>query len=178
MNALPERQVLVEMVSQAQRAGARLASACSEAGLSVRTYERWVQAGELRADGRPDAQRREPAHKLTQAERERVVAVCHEPRFADLPPAQIVPRLADEGVYVASESSFYRVLRAQGEQHHRGRAAKPVASEPARHVASGPNSVWVWDITFRTPSQRGSPEWGPSCLSMSGMHDSTKSMLQ
>ena len=153
MSALPERRVLVEMVSQAQRGGARLAAACSEAGLSVRSYERWVQAGELRADGRPGAQRREPAHKLTQAEREQMLAVCHEPRFADLPPSQIVPRLADEGVYVASESSFYRVLRAQGEQQHRGRAAKPVASEPPRHAASGPNSVWVWDITFLPCSQ-------------------------
>ena len=153
MSALPERRVLVEMVSEAQRAGARLAAACSEAGLSVRTYERWVQAGALRADGRPDAQRREPAHKLTQAEREQVLALCHEPRFADLPPSQIVPRLADEGIYVASESSFYRLLRAQDEQHHRGRAAKPVASEPPRHVATGPNSVWVWDITFLARSQ-------------------------
>jgi len=148
MNALPERQVLVQMVSQAQRAGARLACACSEAGLSVRTYQRWVQGGAVRADGRPDAQRGEPAHKLTQAEREQVLAVCHEPRFADLPPSQIVPRLADEGIYLASESSFYRVLRAQGEQQQRGRAAKAVSNQPPRHVATEPNSVWVWDITF------------------------------
>ena len=153
MSALPERRVLVEMVCEAQRAGARLSAACSEAGVSVRTYERWVQSGAVRADGRCDAQRPAPAHKLTDAEREQVLAVCHEPRFADLPPSQIVPRLADEGVYVASESSFYRVLRAQDEQQHRGRAARPVASEPPRHVASGPNSVWVWDITFLPCSQ-------------------------
>src|SRR5438034_3936721 len=97
--------------------------------------------------------RPEPAHKLTEAERERMVALCHEPRFADLPPSQIVPRLADEGTYLASESSFYRVLRASNEQHHRGRAAKPVASEPPRHLATGPNSVWCWDITFLACSQ-------------------------
>ena len=77
-----------------------------------------------------------------------MVVVCHESRFADLPPSQIVPRLADEGTYLASESSFYRVLRAEDEQHHRGRAAKPVASEPPRHLATGPNTVWAWDITF------------------------------
>jgi len=153
MSALPERRVLVEMVGEAQRAGARLAAACSEAGLSVRTYERWVEGGALRADGRPEARRGEPAHKLTQAEREQVLAVCHEPRFADLPPSQIVPRLADEGIYLASESSFYRLLRAQDEQHHRGRAAKPVTNEPPRHLATGPNSVWVWDITFLACSQ-------------------------
>jgi len=48
------------------------------------------------ADGRCDAQHPAPAHKLTDAEREQVLAVCHEPRFADLPPSQVVPRLADE----------------------------------------------------------------------------------
>jgi putative transposase len=148
MTALPEREVLVEMVGQARQAGASLTGACGEVGMSVRTYERWISAGDLRADGRPDAKRCEPGHKLTQSERKRIVAMCHEPRFADLPPTQIVPRLADEGTYLASESSFYRVLRTEGEQHHRGRAAKPVASEPSRHVATGPNSVWVWDITF------------------------------
>ncbi|HTT37816.1 MAG TPA: helix-turn-helix domain-containing protein [Burkholderiales bacterium] len=112
MSALPERRVLVETVREAQRAGARLSAACSEAGLSVRTNERWVQGGAVRADGRCDARRPAPAHKLTDAEREQVLAVCHEPRFADLPPSQIVPRLADEGVYLASESSFYAVLGA------------------------------------------------------------------
>lgn len=148
MIALPERQELVAMVKAARRAGARLAVACNEAGLSVRTYERWFMESEVRGDGRPAAPRREPAHKLTAAERERVIAVCHEARFADLPPSQIVPRLADEGTYLASEASFYRVLRDQDEQQHRGRAAKPTASEPPRHLATGPNSVWSWDITF------------------------------
>ena len=50
--------------------------------------------------------------------------VCHEARFADLPPAQIVPHLADEGTYLAPESSFYRILRAAQEQQHRGRARR------------------------------------------------------
>jgi transposase InsO family protein len=148
MSALPERQGLVEMVKQANQAGARLAAACGEVGMSVRTFERWTLKGEVRGDARPDAVRPEPSHKLSEAEREHIVRLCHEPRFADLPPSQIVPRLADEGRYVASESSFYRVLRAQGEQQRRGRAAKPVASEPSRHLATGPNTVWVWDITF------------------------------
>jgi transposase InsO family protein len=153
MTALPERQVLVEWVKEASRAGARLSAACSEAGLSVRTYERWVRADEVRADGRPEAERPQPAHKLSEAERAGIVALAHEPRFADSPPSQIVLRLADEGTYLASESSFYRVLRAEGEQQHRGRAAKPVATEPPRHLATGPNSVWVWDITFLACSQ-------------------------
>lgn len=64
MTALPERQVLVEMVTQAQRTGARLALPAMRAGVSVRTYERWVADGELGIDGRLPAERPEPAHKL------------------------------------------------------------------------------------------------------------------
>ena len=148
MTALPERQDLVTIVRAAHDAGARLGAACTEAGVSVRTYERWIREGAVRADGRPEAERPEPTHKLSAEECEQVMAVCHEPRFADLPPSQIVPRLADEGTYLASEASFYRLLRAADEQQHRGRAAKPAVSEPPRHRATGPNSVWVWDITF------------------------------
>jgi putative transposase len=65
--------------------------------------------------------------------------VANEPRFADMPPARIVPALADEGVYLASESSFQRVLRAQGQNLHRGRAIAPRASRPpTTHVTTAP----------------------------------------
>ena len=106
MIALPQRQQLVADILTAQREGARLAPACAELGISIRTFERWYQCGEVQPDRRPLAMRSEPAHKLTPQERQRILDTCHEPRFADLPPAQIVPQLADEGIYVASESSF------------------------------------------------------------------------
>ncbi len=155
MSALPQRLEMVADIEQAQRAGARLQPACVELGLSVRTFERWKQTGAVRADGRPLAVRPAPAHKLSEPERQRVLALCHEARFADLPPAQIVPRLADEGVYVASESTFYRILRVAQQQHHRGRAAAPVKSEPQRHVAQGPNEIWSWDVTYLPSGVRG-----------------------
>lgn len=155
MIALPQRQEMVADIEQARQAGARLKSACVELGLSARTFERWQRNGTVSADGRPTAARPEPANKLTEQEREQVLAVCHDPRFADLPPAQIVPCLADEGVYIASESSFYRILRNAQEQHHRGRAKAPVASEPQRHVARGPNEVWSWDVTYLPSQVRG-----------------------
>lgn len=155
MTALPQREEMVADIEQARQAGARLKTACMELGLSSRTFERWQQEGIVRADGRPDAARPEPAHKLSEQEREQVLAVCHEPRFTDLPPAQIVPRLADEGVYIASESSFYRVLRAAQEQHHRGRAKASSAAEPQRHVAYGPNEIWSWDVTYLPSKVRG-----------------------
>ena len=155
MTALPQREEMIADIEQARQAGARLKTACMELGLSARTFERWQQAGVVRADGRPDAARPEAAHKLSEQERAQVLAICHEPRFTDLPPAQIVPHLADEGVYIASESSFYRVLRAEQEQHHRGRAKASSATEPQRHVAYGPNEIWSWDVTYLPSKVRG-----------------------
>lgn len=73
-------------------------------------------------DGRPQAVRPVPAHALSPQERERILHVANEPRFAALPPARIVPMLADEDVYIASESSFCRGLRAHGQTRHLGRA--------------------------------------------------------
>jgi putative transposase len=147
MTALPERQELVNDIATAHAAGARLAVACAEAGLSIRTYQRWQAPGEMRADGRTTAVRPQLAHQLSPEERQQVLSVCHEPRFADLPPTQIVPRLADEGVYLASESTFYRILDEAKERNHRGRSRARVKTEPKRHMASWPNSVWCWDVS-------------------------------
>jgi putative transposase len=75
--------------------------------------------------------------------------LANEPRFADTPPARIVPTLADEGIYIASESSFYRVLRAHGQMNRRGRAQPPRTSRPpTTHIATAPAEVWCWDVTF------------------------------
>jgi transposase InsO family protein len=82
--------------------------------------------------------------------------ICHQPQYASLPPGQIVPRLADQGCYIASESSFYRILHAAGEQHHRGRSRKPNRSTlPKGYCATGPNQVWSWDITWLPAPIRG-----------------------
>jgi transposase InsO family protein len=61
-----------------------------------------------------------------------VLAVANEPRFAAVPPARIVPMLADEGVYLASESTFHRILRAHGQTAHRGRAKAPASRHRPR----------------------------------------------
>lgn len=81
---------------------------------------------------------------------------CNEPTFASLPPSQIVPRLADRGVYIASESTFYRVLREADQLHHRGRSKRrQIVKAPTTHVASQPNQVWSWDITYLPTRVRG-----------------------
>jgi putative transposase len=149
MIGLEDRHTLARDIEQAHRAGARLRLACETAGINVRTLQRWNSGpGLLRGDGRPQAVRPIPAHALTETEREQLVRVANEPRFADMPPARIVPMLADEGVYLASESTFVRVLRAQGQNAHRGRSKAPQASRPpTTHVADAPGQVWCWDMS-------------------------------
>ena len=128
---LEDRQNLAQDIQAAHRAGARLRLACETAGIDVRTLQRWkAHGGFVSGDGRPYAARPPSAHALTPAERERVLRVANEPRFAAMPPARIVPALADEGVYIASESSFQRVLREHGQNRHRGRARAPRKSRP------------------------------------------------
>ena len=114
--------------------------------ISERTLRRWTKGGQVHADQRPLVQRPEPPNKLSGAERTAVISICNYTEFYRLPPSQIVPKLADQGHYLASESSFYRILRAQGQQHHRGRPIRPSGAShqpttrPARPARSGPGS--------------------------------------
>lgn len=153
----PDREKAVELIDEAVAAGSRRAPACETLGICERTYRRWRRSErEIVADGRPGAERQAPANKLTPEEREQILALCHKPEFANLPPGQIVPVLADQGEYVASESSFYRILHDADEQHHRGRAKVPFKSRPrSTHCASAPCQVWTWDVTFLKAPVRG-----------------------
>ena len=150
MISLEDRQSIARAVEQAHRDGARLRRACTEAGITVRTLQRWKRCEGLECgDRRPLAVRPTPAHALSEAEREEILRIANEPRFAELPPARIVPMLADDGIYLASESSFSRVLRARGQTRHRGRAKVPQrARPPSTHVATAPRQVFCWDMTY------------------------------
>lgn len=150
MIGLEDRRNLARDIEQAHKAGARLQLACEVAGIDVRTLQRWkARQGLQTGDGRPQALRPTPAHALSAQERQRLLQVANEPRFADMPPARIVPMLADEGVYLASESSFSRVLRAAGQNAHRGAAKAPRKTRPpSTHVATAPAQLWCWDMTY------------------------------
>ena len=150
MTRLEDRQILVRDLEQAREHGARLIPACALAGIDAGTLRRWKAGDGLRqGDRRPDAARSVPSHALSEAERARIIAVANESRFAETPPARIVPALADEGIYIASESSFHRVLRARGQMNRRGRARPPRTSRPpTTHIATRPGDVWCWDVTF------------------------------
>ena len=151
MIGLEDRQALAKDIEAAHGAGARLRLACSTAGIDQRTLQRWkVQEGLSRGDGRPQAVRPAPSHALSPVEREQLLAVANEPRFAAVPPARMVPMLADEGVYLASESSIARVLRANGQSVHRGRAKAPKAGRPpTTHIATAVRQVWCWPSVLR-----------------------------
>lgn len=151
-----DRRNLVELIDCARLQGARLYPACKTVGISARTYQRWTEQSTVTADGRPDAQRPEPSNKLSQEEKKHIIKTCNTPEFASLPPGQIVPRLADQGKYIGSESSFYRVLKEFGMQQHRGRSRQPEKTAPPQgYCALRPNHVWSWDVTWLSTPVRG-----------------------
>lgn len=146
MISAQHRHNAIMLIDEAVAAGARRANACAVIKISDRTYRRW-RGG--RVDQRPSATRPEPQNKLSEAERRAVLDACNAEEFASLPPSQIVPRLADRGIYLASEASFYRILRVEGQQHHRGRSKAPARRKPpTSYQTTGPCQVWSWDITW------------------------------
>ncbi len=155
MTALAERQLCLDLLQEAILAGARQALACAILGFNARTIQRWTDGDTVMIDQRP-LQQTVPAHKLTEAERATVLAVANSAEFAHLPPSQIVPRLADQQRYIASESTFYRVLRAADQLQHR-RAERPaqVRSKPKALCAVAPNQLYSWDITYLPTTLQG-----------------------
>jgi len=146
--------VIVGLVDETVRAGARQDKVCELLGLDARTVQRWKSNGiadDLRAG--PNTA---PRNALTPHERERILVLANQPEHRDLSPKQIVPRLADQGRYVASESSFYRVLRANGQLNHRERSKPAEHPRPRELVATKPNQVWTWDITYLLSPLKGS----------------------
>jgi transposase len=139
-----DRRKAIELLTEANTAGASLFIACRELGISLRTFRRWPC--EFKSDGSGEDGRkgspRKVAHRLSKKERKRILLTCNEPEYASLPPGQILPDLVDQGIFIGSERSFYRVLHAHWQLHRRGRARLP--QEPrqvSRLRATGPNQV-------------------------------------
>lgn len=149
MTCLPEREQVMALVAEAVNAGARQARACEVISLSGRTLQRWQNDRAEGAGDRRPARVQRPANQLSALERQRVLAIANSPEFGHLSPSQIVPRLADRGEYVASESTFYRVLKAANQLTHRGaeKPAKPRCT-PRALAATAPGQLFSWDITY------------------------------
>ena len=111
----------ITLIDEAVECGARQSKACEVLGLTCRTLRRWRSAESLE-DGRKGAQRQPCQYALTANEKQDILAVCNSSEYQSLPPSQIVPRLADKGVYLGSESTFYRVLPSR---HARCPSRKP-----------------------------------------------------
>jgi len=143
-----DRIKVIEVIDEAIASGARQFKACEVVGISERTLQRWRKDGAETRDKRPEAVRPVPANKLTESEKTKIIKTMNQEKYQNLPPSQVVPRLADEGTYIASESSFYRVLREHKQNNHRGKSKAPVKRYVTTHSATGPNQVWMWDITW------------------------------
>lgn len=141
------------MIDEAIRSGARLEKAANILGLSDRTVIRWRQEG-FREDLRKGPKTK-PSHALTQEEKDLIIKIAVSKEMRDLSPKQIVPILADQDFYLASESSFYRVFRERGMQKHREPSKPAVHNRPRAYQATGPNQVWSWDITYLKSEVKG-----------------------
>ena len=117
--------------------------ACQLLGKPRATHYRRLRPGVVR-ERRP---RPTPANALSPAERQAVLDALHRPDHADLPPAQVWARLIDEGTYLASISTMYRLLRLCGESRDRRRQRTHPARTKPQLLAKTPNEVWSWDLT-------------------------------
>ena len=145
--------MIINLIDKAVESGARLNKAADIMGLSARSIIRWRKqsGGQDQRKGPLKA----PANKLSEQQRQQILDTANSASFRDLSPKQIVPKLADQGVYLASESTFYRVLKEHKMLTHR-QASKPAENHrPKEHVATGPRQVWSWDITYLQTSVKG-----------------------
>ena len=152
--------MIIALVGEAVASGARQQSACEVLSLPERSLRRWkrrLEARQLTDQRKAAAVQQGASNALSEAERTAIITICNQPAFKSLPPSQIVPQLADQGIYLASEATFYRVLRDAKQQNRRGRAEPPrTVTKPKGYKATAPNQVWSWDITYLAASIRGS----------------------
>lgn len=148
-----DRQHILVLLDEAMKAGARQSKACEILGVSERVIQRWRLAEEGGVDARKGPKL--PNNKLSKAEEKEILQVVNDLEFRELSPRQIVPKLADRGIYLASESTIYRLL-------HRSEMMKPRSpksfhrrKKPVEKKATLPCQVWSWDITFLPGPTKG-----------------------
>lgn len=146
--------MILAALTEAQIAGARLHAACQVIGVSARTIQRWKRHPE--ADDRRCGPRHRPGNALSAREASQVLALMTSVEYGSLSPKQLVPHLADEGRYLASESTMYRLKRRVGLSARRPpRLRTDVTRAMTIHRAVRSNQVWSWDITYLPTVIRG-----------------------
>lgn len=131
----------------------RLAILCMHIGISERTIQRWSKEG---IDDKREGAQKRVVRKLTEDERDEVYQVACSAEYKDLNPHEIYNSLLDKGIYLASESTFYRILRERNALTHRQETKKASSrKKPAELKATAKNQVWMWDITWLKSSVQG-----------------------
>lgn len=146
MTCPKQRQQLLLWIDEAMSEGARFEPACIECNIDPRTIQRWKRRG-THIDRRTCAVKT-PHNKLDESTRQRILTVVNAPEYADLPPSQLVPKLADSGQYIASESTMYRVLKEAKQLTHRHACRPKQHAAPTPVAARAPNCVYSWDIAY------------------------------
>ena len=150
MIPLEYRMQTIEVINEAIENGAGKGKACAVLDISLRTFQRWEK--DCSADKRKGAEKNIPRKLSAEEEQIAMDVACSKP-FKDLTPYAIVAILAEQGQYIASERTFYRILNKFNMLHHRSNS-RPCSKtgKPAELKAAGPDQVWCWDITFlKTP---------------------------
>jgi transposase InsO family protein len=151
--SISDRKHLSGLIEEAVSLGARRNECCKAIALSLRTLQRWERDLEI------GDQRRGPttvaAHQLSAVERQAVIDCANSSEYQNLPPSQIVPSLADRGIYLASESTFYRILKKANLATFRLNTHPRVNKRPQPLVAVGANQIWSWDITYLKSPVKG-----------------------
>ncbi len=130
------------------------AAACAAVGRACATHYRLHRKSPPRPQPAPKPPRPQP-RALSEEERQSVLEVLHSERFVDMAPSEVYATLLDEGIYLASVPTMYRILRSVDEVRERRRQAVHPPYVKPELVADGPNQVWSWDIT----KLRGPVKW-------------------
>jgi len=149
--SVDDRAECILLIEEAVQAGARKFMACEILNLNIRTIERWEKIPEDRRRGPHNS----PSNALSPEERAKVLEIANSAEYANLPPSQIVPKLADKGEYIGSESTFYRILKEKNLLTHRAKSNPRVHKKPEELMALGPNEIWSWDITYLKAAIKG-----------------------
>lgn len=147
-----DKQSVLQLISDACDSGARRSKAAKLLGLTIRTLQRWAKNG---MKDRRKGSRATPGNKLSDEERQQIVKTLESPEFSGLSPNQIVPRLADQGIFLGSESTMYRILRELKMNTHRQASQPSQKVSPVPLSADGPNQLWSWDISYLPSKVRG-----------------------
>ena len=147
--------MILQIVDEAVAAGARMHKACEVIEFPARTLQRWRQQGPDGGDDRRRGPTTPPANKLSPLERKLVLDTVNSEPYRNLSPRQIVPQLADKGLYIASEATIYRIIEEEGLKNHRQRTKPATHNKPPERVATGPCQLLCWDITYLPAAIRG-----------------------